>query len=191
MSSPCSKNEQKILHFLAIHNKILVQWIFSFNKYLQKGEWNKKWCPHLSSVLVCRAGLEYWLHLRATWTSCTHKPVHVMVRGESELPRGTGQMGAESWRHMHTSPTRPMHCRTFPSRAAVIDSMGRVHSSSPEGTEAPLILILNFLPSLLTFCQGCFQGKLSPSLLCCQTGLMRNKKKPKPTAQVWFFCLGF
>lgn len=70
---------------------------------------------------------------------------------------------------------------------------GKGSQLQPKGTEAPLILVLNFLPSLLTFCQSCFQGKLSPSLLCCQTGLMWNKKKikPKPIARVWFFCLGF
>jgi len=57
-------------YFLAIHNKILVQWIFYFNKYLQNVEQSKKCCPHLSSVLACRTGLEYWLHLRANWISC-------------------------------------------------------------------------------------------------------------------------
>lgn len=103
-----------------------------------------------------------------------------------------GTTGAESWSHTCTSATHPVRRRTVPSRAAVTDSMGRVHSSSPEGTEALFILILSCLPSLLTFCQSCFQGKLSHSLLCSQAGLVRNQKTPsKPTAQVWFFCLGF
>lgn len=77
-----------------------------------------------------------------------------------------GAGGAERWRHAGTSLC-PVHCRTVPSRAAVIDSMGRFHSPSPEGTEAPLILILYFLTSLLVLPE---LGKLSPSLLCCQTG---------------------
>lgn len=123
-------------------------------------------------MLVCRAGLEYWLCESNPNLLHVQTSVHDGMRWVRAAQRH-GAGGAESWRHAGTSPC-PVHCRTVLSRAAVIDSMGRVHSSSPEGTEVPLILILNFLTSLLVLPE---LGKLSPSLLCCQAGLMWNKRE--------------
>lgn len=129
----------------------------------------------LSASLQDRAGI--WHHGRANGGSCTSKPVLVSVQGESGLPRGTGQVGAGSWRHEHTSPTCPDVLQDSPLQSCCDWFHGKGHSSSPEGTEAPLILALNFLLSLLTFCQSCFQGNLSPSLLCCRVGVVWNEEK--------------
>lgn len=103
--------------------------------------------------------------------------------------RGRWEQRAEPHVHVSNASRAP---QDSPLQSCRERFHGKGSQLQPRGTEALFILILNCLPSLLTFCQSCFQGKLSHSLLCSQAGLVWNHKTPsKPTAQVWFFCLGF
>lgn len=137
----------------------------------------------LSASLPGRAGI--WLHGRANRGSCTSQP---SARVSTRWIRDAQRHWAGGSRELET-------------RAHITNASCCAAGQSPpellwlipwEGTEAPLILALNFLLSLLTFCQSCFQGNLSPSLQCCQVGVVGNEKNTlKPTAQIWVFCLGF
>lgn len=140
---------------------------------------------------MCRAGLEgdsmeikgRFLHL-PNQCRCQYR-----VSQGCPGARGDGSRELETRAHITNVPW----CAAEQFPLSCCDWFhGKGHSSSPEGTEAPLIIALNFLVSLLTFCQSCFQGNLSHSLLCCQVGVVWNAKNTlKPTAQFRFFVWAF
>lgn len=125
------------------------------------------------------------------WTEAPAPPNPAPDRAGQGCPEALGRWSREQETRAHiTSVSWCAAGQCPPELLWLIPWEG--HSSSPEGTEEPLILAQNFLLSLLTLCQSCFQGNLSPSLQCCQVGVVWNEKNTlKPVAQVWIFCLGF
>lgn len=144
----------------------------------------------LSASLQGRAGIweskQRFLHL-PTQGTYQYKVSQACPEALGRWEQGAGDMCPHHQRVL-------VCCRTVPSRAAVMDSMGRVTAPAQKGSisKAPLNLALNFLLSLLTLCQSCFQGNSSPSLLCCQAGVVGNEKKThwKQHREFGFFLFG-